>query len=128
MQQRCTWRQLVHDEVGEDGIWGQGLHCRVGEGAVEGPEAGACEVEEGPGGQSQAPRQAHGLQQLLHTCLFMTVSQLLVSPSLQRQQDEMRQDKTRKRLTCRSTVKCELSRDGTMPAQEFTAPACTPHE
>lgn len=60
-----TWRQVVHDEVREDSIWLQSLHCGAGKGPVKGPEAGANEVEEGPGGQSQPCCQAHGLHQLL---------------------------------------------------------------
>lgn len=60
-----TWRQLLHDEVREDSVWLQGSHCRAGEDTVEGPQTCANEVEEGPGGQGQAPCQAHGLQQLL---------------------------------------------------------------
>lgn len=57
----------MQDEVGEDGIGQQVGHLGRGEGLVEGPQAGADEVEEGPGGQCQPSCQAHGLQQLLQT-------------------------------------------------------------
>ncbi len=56
----------MQNEVREHSIRQQARHNRTGEGSVEGPQAGANEVEERPGGQCQASCQAHGLQQLLH--------------------------------------------------------------
>ena len=61
-----TWRQLMQDEVGEDCVWGQVLQARVWKCPVEGPQAGANEVEERPAGQGKSACQAHGLQQLLN--------------------------------------------------------------
>ena len=56
----------MQNEVREYSIRQQACHNRTGKGPVEGPQAGANEVEERPGGQSQASCQAHGLQQLLY--------------------------------------------------------------
>ena len=57
----------MQDEVREDCIWGQGLQARVWKSSVEGPQAGANEIEECPAGQCKTPCQAHGLQQFLRT-------------------------------------------------------------
>ena len=57
----CTWRQLMQDEVWEDCVWGQRLQAWVWKCPVEGPQAGANEVEERPAGQSKTACQAHGL-------------------------------------------------------------------
>ena len=57
----------MQNEVGKHSIRQQASHSRTREGSVEGPQAGADEVEERPGGQRQASCQAHGLQQLLYT-------------------------------------------------------------
>ncbi len=56
----------MQNEVREYSIRQQASHNRTGEGSEEGPQAGTDEVEERPGGQCQAPCQAHGLQQLLY--------------------------------------------------------------
>jgi len=57
----------MQNEIRKYSVRQQASHTRTGEGSVEGPQAGADEVEKRPGGQCQASCQAHGLQQLLYT-------------------------------------------------------------